>query len=93
MQPVRLGHVAAGDGPTLVAVHGGLLSGRPAFGPVLADWAQRFRVLVPDRRGFELSRGAGGTLAAHARDLEHSSTPTPGGTPTCSASRSASWSR
>ena len=42
MQPVRLGHVAAGDGPTLVAVHGGLLSGRLAFGPVLADWAQRF---------------------------------------------------
>jgi GrpB-like predicted nucleotidyltransferase (UPF0157 family)/pimeloyl-ACP methyl ester carboxylesterase len=70
MQPVQLGHVAAGDGPTLVAVHGGLLSGRLTFGPVLADWAQRFRVLVPDRRGFELSPGARGTLAAHARDLE-----------------------
>ena len=70
MQPVQLGHVAAGDGPTLVAVHGGLLSGRLTFGPVLADWAQRFRVLVPDRRGFEHSPGGTGTMAAHARDLE-----------------------
>ena len=70
MQPVELGHVAAGDGPTLVAVHGGLLSGRPTFGPVLPDWAQRFRVLVPDRRGFERSPGLGGTIAEQARDLE-----------------------
>lgn len=67
---VPLGHVAAGDGPTLVAVHGGLLSGRLTFGPVLADWAQRFRVLVPDRRGFERSPGPGGTIAEQARDLE-----------------------
>ena len=70
MQPVQLGHLAIGDGPTLVAVHGGLLSGRLTFGPVLADWAQRFRVLVPDRRGFEHSPGPGGTIAAQARDLE-----------------------
>jgi len=70
MQRVPLGHIAAGDGPTLVAVHGGLLSGRLTFGTVLADWAQRFRVLVPDRRGFEHSPGGAGTMAAHARDLE-----------------------
>lgn len=70
MRPVELGHVTAGDGPTLVAVHGGLLSGRLTFGPVLPDWAQRFRVLVPDRRGFERSPGPGGTIAEQARDLE-----------------------
>lgn len=70
MQPVALGHAAVGEGPTLVALHGGLLSGRLTFGPVLADWAQRFRVLVPDRRGFEHSPGPGGTIAAQARDLE-----------------------
>lgn len=70
MQPVQLGHIAAGQGPTLVAVHGGLLSGRLTFGPVLADWAQRFRVLIPDRRGFEHSPGPGGSIAAQARDLE-----------------------
>jgi GrpB-like predicted nucleotidyltransferase (UPF0157 family)/pimeloyl-ACP methyl ester carboxylesterase len=71
MRPVELGHVAAGEGPTLVALHGGLLSGRLTFGPVLADWAQRFRVLVPDRRGFEHTPAAGpATIAEQARDLE-----------------------
>ena len=70
MQPVQLGHIAAGEGPTLVAVHGGLLSGRLTFGPVLADWAQRFRVLACDRRGFEHSPGPGGSIAEQARDLE-----------------------
>lgn len=70
MEPVRLGHVAVGDGPTVVAVHGGLLSGRLTFGPVIADWARCFRVLVPDRRGFERSPGPGGTIAEQARDLE-----------------------
>lgn len=70
MRPVELGHIAAGRGPTLVAVHGGLLSGRLTFGPVLADWAQRLRVLVPDRRGYEHSPGGGGTMAEQARDLE-----------------------
>lgn len=75
-QPVRgrgtvdLGYLAAGEGPTLVAVHGGLLGGRLTFGPVLADWAQHFRVLVPDRRGFQHSPGPGGTIAEQARDLE-----------------------
>lgn len=67
---VELGYLAAGEGPTLVAVHGGLLGGRLTFGPVLADWAQHFRVLVPDRRGFEHSPGPGGTIAEQARDLE-----------------------
>jgi GrpB-like predicted nucleotidyltransferase (UPF0157 family)/pimeloyl-ACP methyl ester carboxylesterase len=69
MQAMELGHVAAGSGPTLVAVHGGLLSGRLTFGPVLGDWADRFSVLVPDRRGFEHTPGARGTVAEQARDL------------------------
>lgn len=67
---VDLGHVAAGAGPTLVAVHGGLLSGRPTFGPALGEWAQRFRVLLPDRRGYERTPGHSGTVAEQARDLE-----------------------
>lgn len=70
MQPVELGYVAAGQGPTVIALHGGLLSGRLTYGPVLADWAQRLRVLVPDRRGFERTPGVRGTTAAQARDLE-----------------------
>ncbi len=70
MRSVELGYVTAGHGPTVVAVHGGLLSGRLTYGPVLADWAQRFRVLVPDRRGFERTPGVGGTIAEQARDLE-----------------------
>jgi GrpB-like predicted nucleotidyltransferase (UPF0157 family)/pimeloyl-ACP methyl ester carboxylesterase len=71
MEPVQLGHIAAGSGPTLVALHGGLLSGRLTFGLVLGDWARRFRVLVPDRRGFEHTPTAGAaTIAEQARDLE-----------------------
>jgi GrpB-like predicted nucleotidyltransferase (UPF0157 family)/pimeloyl-ACP methyl ester carboxylesterase len=70
MRPVELGHVEIGEGPTVVAVHGGLLSGRLTYGPVLGDWADRLRVLVPDRRGFERSPGPGGTIAEQARDLE-----------------------
>lgn len=70
MRPVDLGYVTAGDGPTVVAVHGGLLSGRLTYGPVLADWAQRLRVLLPDRRGFERTPGVRGTVAEQARDLE-----------------------
>lgn len=70
MRPVELGYVAAGQGPTVVAMHGGLLSGRLTFGPVLADWAQRLRVLLPDRRGFERTPGVAGTVAEQARDLE-----------------------
>lgn len=70
MPPIALGHVDAGAGPTLVAVHGGLLSGRLTFGPVLPDWAQRFRVLLPDRRGFERTPGVTGSIAEQARDLE-----------------------
>jgi pimeloyl-ACP methyl ester carboxylesterase len=67
---VELGYIAVGDGPTLVALHGGLLDGRLTFGPVLADWARHFRVLVPDRRGFPHSPGPDGTIAEQARDLE-----------------------
>lgn len=71
MEPVALGYLSAGRGPTLVALHGGLLSGRLTFGPVLGDWAQRFRVLVPDRRGFEHTPAAdAATVAGQARDLE-----------------------
>lgn len=67
---VDLGYIEAGQGPPLVAVHGGLLGGRLTFGPVLADWAQHLRVLVPDRRGFERTPGTAGTIAEQARDLE-----------------------
>lgn len=70
MRPVELGYVAAGQGPTVLAVHGGLLSGRLTYGPVLADWAQRFRVVLPDRRGYERTAGVTGTMAEQARDLE-----------------------
>lgn len=65
-----MGYVAAGSGPTVVALHGGLLSGRLTFGPVLADWVERLRLLVPDRRGYERTPGvAAGTMAEQARDL------------------------
>ena len=64
---VDLGYIEVGRGPALVAVHGGLLGGRLTFGPVLADWAQHLRVLVPDRRGFEHTPGSTGTIAEQAR--------------------------
>lgn len=69
LRPVELGHIGVGDGPTVVAVHGGLLGGRLTFGPVLPDWAERLRVLVPDRRGYEHSPGSPTTMAGQARDL------------------------
>lgn len=65
-----MGFAAAGDGPTVVALHGGIVSGRLTFGPVLASWATRLRVLVPDRRGFERTpTPASGTIAEQAEDL------------------------
>lgn len=48
-----MGFAVHGQGPTTVALHGGLLSGRLAFGPVAAEWGRRLRLLVADRRGFE----------------------------------------
>jgi GrpB-like predicted nucleotidyltransferase (UPF0157 family)/pimeloyl-ACP methyl ester carboxylesterase len=65
-----MGFVEAGEGPTVVALHGGLVGGRLTFGPVLAQWSRRLRVLVPDRRGFERTpRPADGTIEDQARDL------------------------
>lgn len=73
--PVQLGFVEAGPAsgepaPTVVALHGGLVSGRLTFGPVLPAWSRRLRVLVPDRRGFERTpTPATGTIEEQAEDL------------------------
>jgi GrpB-like predicted nucleotidyltransferase (UPF0157 family)/pimeloyl-ACP methyl ester carboxylesterase len=56
--------------PTVVALHGGLVGGRLTFGPVLASWSRRLRVLVPDRRGFERTPApADGSIEEQAQDL------------------------
>jgi GrpB-like predicted nucleotidyltransferase (UPF0157 family)/pimeloyl-ACP methyl ester carboxylesterase len=68
---VTLGFVARGEaGPTMVALHGGLLGGRLTFGPVLPAWSRRLRVLVPDRRGYERTpHPASGSIVEQADDL------------------------
>jgi pimeloyl-ACP methyl ester carboxylesterase len=42
----------AGDGPPLVLLHGGIECGGPVWAPVIADLAERHRVIVPDLPGF-----------------------------------------
>lgn len=70
MQSAGLGHAAVGDGPTLVAVAGDRTPARVVFAPVLADWAERFRVLLPDASGSRPTPDAEPPTAALARDLD-----------------------
>jgi 2-hydroxymuconate-semialdehyde hydrolase len=44
--------VEAGDGPPLLLLHGGIECGGAMWAPVLAQLAQRHRVVVPDVPGF-----------------------------------------
>jgi GrpB-like predicted nucleotidyltransferase (UPF0157 family)/pimeloyl-ACP methyl ester carboxylesterase len=68
--PAAMGFVEAGEGPTVVVLHGEPVGGRLTFVPVLPQWSRRLRVLVPDRRGFERTpRPADGTIEDQARDL------------------------
>lgn len=69
MQPVELGRATVGDGPTLVAVAGGLTPVRVVFASVLADWAERFRVLLPDASGSRPTPDADPPTEAQAHDL------------------------
>lgn len=57
---VRLHYQVRGDGPPLLLLHAFPLSGE-AFRPQLDELSKRFRVIVPDLRGFGQSElGAGG---------------------------------
>ncbi len=48
---VRTSVIEAGDGPPLVLLHGAIECGGIMWTPVLADLAQRHRVVVPDAPG------------------------------------------
>lgn len=54
-----LGVAIEGEGPPLVAVHGGLAGGRLTFGGMAPVWARHHRVIVADRPGFERTGGDG----------------------------------
>jgi pimeloyl-ACP methyl ester carboxylesterase len=61
-----------GSGPPLLLVHGLMVSGE-MFEPVIADFAARHRVVVPDLRGHGRSRGLPPPYTAqqHAADLSN----------------------
>ncbi len=46
----------AGEGPPLILLHGGIECAGPVWAPVIADLAERHRVIVPDLPGFGESK-------------------------------------
>jgi 3-oxoadipate enol-lactonase len=73
MPPVELAHDDAGDGPAVVLIHGHPFN-RGMWAPQLAALRDRFRVIVPDLRGYGDSPVTPGTvtmaqLAADVSDL------------------------
>jgi pimeloyl-ACP methyl ester carboxylesterase len=64
-----LGAEAVGDGPVLLAVHGGLAGGRLTFGGLAPSLADRYRVVVVDRPGFERTPGDEEGVTAQADRL------------------------
>jgi 3-oxoadipate enol-lactonase len=72
MSPVDLAHDDAGDGPAVVLVHGHPFN-RSMWAPQLAALTDRFRVIVPDLRGYGDSPVTPGTvpMAELAADVSH----------------------
>ncbi len=52
----ELHYEEGGHGFPILCMPGALGTGRTDFGPQLADWSSRFRVIAPDPRGFGQSR-------------------------------------
>jgi 3-oxoadipate enol-lactonase len=72
MPPVDLAHDDAGDGPVVVLIHGHPFN-RGMWAPQLAVLRDRFRVIVPDLRGYGDSPVTPGTvtMAQLAADVSH----------------------
>ena len=72
MPPVDLAHDDAGDGPAVVLIHGHPFN-RSMWAPQLAALRDRFRVIVPDLRGYGDSPVTPGTvpMARLAADVSH----------------------
>jgi 3-oxoadipate enol-lactonase len=72
MPPVDLVHDDAGDGPAVVLIHGHPFN-RSMWAPQLAALKGRFRVIVPDLRGYGDSPVTAGTvpMAQLAADVSH----------------------
>jgi len=72
MPPVDLAHDDAGDGPAVVLIHGHPFN-RGMWAPQLAVLRDRFRVIVPDLRGYGDSPVTPGTvpMAQLAADVSH----------------------
>ena len=72
MPPVDLVHDDAGDGPAVVLIHGHPFN-RSMWAPQLAALRDRFRVIVPDLRGYGDSPVTPGTvtMAQLAADVSH----------------------
>jgi pimeloyl-ACP methyl ester carboxylesterase len=72
MPTVDLAHDDAGDGPAVVLIHGHPFN-RSMWAPQLAALTDRFRVIVPDLRGYGDSPVTPGTvtMAQLAADVSH----------------------
>jgi 3-oxoadipate enol-lactonase len=72
MPPADLAHDDAGDGPVVVLIHGHPFN-RGMWAPQLAALRDRFRVIVPDLRGYGDSPVTPGTvtMAQLAADVSH----------------------
>jgi pimeloyl-ACP methyl ester carboxylesterase len=72
MVPADLAHDDAGDGPAVVLIHGHPFN-RSMWAPQLAALRDRFRVIVPDLRGYGDSPVTPGTvpMAQLAADVSH----------------------
>ncbi|HEX7246972.1 MAG TPA: alpha/beta hydrolase, partial [Actinomycetota bacterium] len=65
----RLHYEVAGTGPAVTLLHPGLWDMR-AWDPQFEPWAERFRVLRYDMRGYGASSRPDGSAYSHVRDLE-----------------------